>query len=503
MVPTLSGRRCRTSTSTTPPARRRSCAADDAVERLLPYYGSVHRGAGHKARRSARGVRAARGGRRRVRRRRPRPRRRRVHQEHDRGDQQARPVAADRRRRRGADDRARAPLQRPAVAGAGPHGARRRAAGRHARRRRPRPPARPPRRPGRAARRVGRVERHRRRAADPRARRAGCTPPAAGSSSTPPSSPPTGRSTCGPTTIPVTSTSSPCRRTRCTPRSAAARCRRARRLRRRAGPLAAAARCDAVTLDGVAWADLPDREEAGSPNVLGAVALRRGAGHARRARSGPHRRPRADAAALRARRSRAPSPASVSTARAIVPAPTHRRGPVHDRGRRPRTRRRGPRLRARHRRAQRVLLRPSVRRPPARARRRREPSAGPRRVGAGDTRDAPGMVRISLGCYNDAARRRPCRSRPLERIAAGDIAGTYGDRRPRRAPPASAPQRAGRGGLNDGRPPRSGHSASRSAIWSPTFSISRTTVTRSAISGHGDGDTVGRGAAVPGCRGDA
>ncbi len=29
----------------------------------------------------------------------------------------------------------------------------------------------------------------------------------------------------------------------------------------------------AVTLDDVAWADLPDREEAGSPNVVGAVAL--------------------------------------------------------------------------------------------------------------------------------------------------------------------------------------------------------------------------------------
>ena len=29
----------------------------------------------------------------------------------------------------------------------------------------------------------------------------------------------------------------------------------------------------AVTIDGVAWADLPDREEAGSPNVLGAIAM--------------------------------------------------------------------------------------------------------------------------------------------------------------------------------------------------------------------------------------
>jgi selenocysteine lyase/cysteine desulfurase len=30
---------------------------------------------------------------------------------------------------------------------------------------------------------------------------------------------------------------------------------------------------DAVTLDEVVWADTPDREEAGSPNVIGAVAL--------------------------------------------------------------------------------------------------------------------------------------------------------------------------------------------------------------------------------------
>ena len=30
---------------------------------------------------------------------------------------------------------------------------------------------------------------------------------------------------------------------------------------------------EAVTLDDIAWADLPDREEAGSPNVVGAVAL--------------------------------------------------------------------------------------------------------------------------------------------------------------------------------------------------------------------------------------
>ena len=103
------------------------------------------------------------------------------------------------------------------------------------------------------------------------------------------------------------------------------------------------------------------------------------------------------------------------------------------------------------------------------------------RVGAGDRHDAPGMVRASLGFYNDSPRRRPVpggRRPDRRRRHRRDLRG----RRARRAPPAPAPQRAGRGGLNDGRPARSGHSASRSAIWSPTFSISRTTVTRSGPS---------------------
>ena len=126
--------------------------------------------------------------------------------------------------RRGVDHRARAPLERPArgesrVAtvhvGAQPDGTLdlddldrlpRRA-----------------RRPGRAARRVGRVERHRRRAADPRPGRAGARRRWADPGRRRPACRRTARSTCGPTTIPVTSTSSPCRRTRCTPRSAAAR----------------------------------------------------------------------------------------------------------------------------------------------------------------------------------------------------------------------------------------------------------------------------------------
>ena len=40
----------RTSTSTTPPAHLRSGTCVDAVQRFLPYYSSVHRGAGFKSR---------------------------------------------------------------------------------------------------------------------------------------------------------------------------------------------------------------------------------------------------------------------------------------------------------------------------------------------------------------------------------------------------------------------------------------------------------------------
>ena len=99
-----------------------------------------------------------------------------------------------------------------------------------------------------------------------------------------------------------------------------------------------------------------------------------------------------------------------------------RRHPVHHRRHRPRPGRRGPRLRARHRRAQRLLLRPSVHRPPARARPQRRPGSGSSGCGGGDKRGAPGMVRISLGCYND--RRDIDRTvAALQQIAAGDIAG--------------------------------------------------------------------------------
>ena len=48
----------------------------------------------------------------------------------------------------------------------------------------------------------------------------------------------------------------------------------------------------AVTTESIAWADLPDREEAGSPNVLGAIALAAAARTLTDGRAGLHRRAR-------------------------------------------------------------------------------------------------------------------------------------------------------------------------------------------------------------------
>ena len=282
MVPTSSGGLVRYVNLDNAARHPRCVPVRDAIEQLLPCYGSVHRGAGHHARRCTMAFELARRIVGRFRRRRPGARRRRVHEEHDRGDQQARPFIAARRRRGGADHRPRAPLERPAVAGTG----RARCTSGVS------PTARStsttstvssPVTPGACALLVvvGRVQRHRRHAADPRAGREGCTPPAAGSSSTPPNSPRTARSTCDPTTIPVTSTSSRCRRTRCTRRTAAARSSaRAPGSAADAGPPRrwhGRRRHHSTTSPGPTC---PDREEAGSPNVLGAVALRRG--HSRR-----------------------------------------------------------------------------------------------------------------------------------------------------------------------------------------------------------------------------
>ena len=57
--------------------------------------------------------------------------------------------------------------------------------------------------------------------------------------------------------------------------------------------LAGGGAVDLVDLDEVVWTDPPEREEAGSPNVVGAVALHTAIDELDRHRLGRHRRPRA------------------------------------------------------------------------------------------------------------------------------------------------------------------------------------------------------------------
>ena len=137
----------------------------------------------------------------------------------------------------------------------------------------------------------------------------------------------------------------------------------------------------AVTTDTVAWAELPDREEAGSPNVVGAIALAAAirvldevgldrVAAQERALTGRHAEPARERGRL----------ATARPADRRRRSGSGRRRPVHDRRDRPRSGGRRARLRARRRRAQRVLLRPSVPRPPARPRSRRGRHMGQQRI---------------------------------------------------------------------------------------------------------------------------
>ena len=159
---------------------------------------------------------------------------------------------------------------------------------------------------------------------------------------------------------------------------------------------------EVVTPTEVQWAGLPDREEAGTPNVVGAVAM---AAAARVLMAADMERPR--------------TPRSVPDdvrARAASVSPRHHdlwrvglesvRRPgrgysLQSRRHAPRPGRGNPRLRGRHRRPQRLLLRAVL----------RCALAGTRRISAGrwlharqagDRSPRPGMVRISLGAYNSS-----------------------------------------------------------------------------------------------------
>ena len=146
--------------------------------------------------------------------------------------------------------------------------------------------------------------------------------------------------------------------------------------------LAGGGAVDLVDLDEVVWTDPPEREEAGSPNVIGAVALH--AAIDELARIGwPAIIAHDDAMAAHLRhgpgRHRRRPPAGPRR-RDAHPAPGHVRG-----RRRPPRPGRGPAQRgARHRRPPRVLLRPPLPPPPARPRLRRG-GVLPRRPSSGAT----------------------------------------------------------------------------------------------------------------------
>jgi selenocysteine lyase/cysteine desulfurase len=178
---------------------------------------------------------------------------------------------------------------------------------------------------------------------------------------------------------------------------------------------------NAVTVDDVAWAELPDREEAGSPNVVGAVAL--AAAVETLSAIGRERIAADEGALLRA-----------ATARLAEVPGLHLHGPVDLAGRVgviPFTL-----AGVDHGLVAAILgyehavgvrsgcfcAHPYISHLLGMGRvHRRE---WMRRVRDGDKRGAPGMVRISFGCYSDETDIDRAVD-ALEHVAAGEIAGTY------------------------------------------------------------------------------
>jgi selenocysteine lyase/cysteine desulfurase len=180
----------------------------------------------------------------------------------------------------------------------------------------------------------------------------------------------------------------------------------------------------AVTVDDVAWADLPDREEAGSPNVVGAVALAAAIQmleHIGLERIAVHEAQLTSYAL--ARLGRVPGltlhgPTGTATDGPRVGViPFTIAGLPHGLVASILGHEHGIGVRSGCFCAQPYighLLRlgdGDVRRWIGRARR-------------GDVRDTPGMVRVSLGCYNDTGDVDRAVD-ALERIAAGDVQGSY------------------------------------------------------------------------------
>ena len=179
-----------------------------------------------------------------------------------------------------------------------------------------------------------------------------------------------------------------------------------------------------MTLDEVAWAGLPDREEAGSPNVIGAVAMAAAADvlvSIGRDRIAAHEAQLLRDALVRLAgvpgvRLYGPDwPGAAADRLGVIPFAVD--GVEHGLVAAILGFEHGVGVRSGC-----FCAHPYV----ARLLGLDEPAARAwlQRAHGGDKREAPGLVRISLGCYNTAADIDRAVA-ALERIAAGDVAGEY------------------------------------------------------------------------------
>ena len=221
-----------------------------------------------------------------------------------------------------------------------------------------------------------------------------------------------------------------------------------------------------VTLDDVVWADAPERHEAGSPNVMGAVAL--GGGLPAACAELGMETVAAHERALAARLWDAGSPTSAGCARSRCGRPGASTGSA---SRPSRSRATGipagrdPQRRARDRRPPRLLLRPPADRAAARLSARRDRRAPDARAARGPAARAPRRRAGEPGARDARGRTStawPARSRTSP--AAAPRAGTASWRRStstgrptrrRRRPAAGAPPRRRASGAAARRPRRS------------------------------------------------
>ena len=156
-----------------------------------------------------------------------------------------------------------------------------------------------------------------------------------------------------------------------------------------------------VTIDETVWAELPDRQEAGSPNVIGAVAI--GVACDTLAAAGMDRiaaeereLPRTPASGSSASRASSTTASGRPTTRASACSPSTCRRAVRPAGG-------GPLGRARHRHPPRLLLRPPARCAAAARGRCRGAPPDRREMRAGHHERLPGAARMSLGLGSTTA----------------------------------------------------------------------------------------------------